>query len=255
MSAAVLSCPRAVVAGTSAAYLHGLEGFGVSRPVIMVPWSGNARSPIARVIRSVFFQTVATDRRKGFLATTAAETVVTLATDLPKHRLEAVLDDSLLTGRASIGEYEDILDRLEGSHVAGLGNLRPLIAERSPTASEVDSSYLERLLERVLADPRVPSSAREHPFQLNGFSARVDAYVPEWGIVVEADGRRWHARQAEFESDRRRDNELAALGVQVLRFTYSMLRNEPECCLANLLEVGAHRRATRRAERDRTHDE
>ena len=42
---------------------------------------------------------------------------------------------------------------------------------------------------------------------------------PDWNLVIEADGRNWHARVEDFEEDRRRDNELATRGIQVLRFT------------------------------------
>jgi very-short-patch-repair endonuclease len=42
---------------------------------------------------------------------------------------------------------------------------------------------------------------------------------PDWNLVIEADGRHWHARVEDFEEDRRRDNELATRGIQVLRFT------------------------------------
>ncbi len=34
-----------------------------------------------------------------------------------------------------------------------------------------------------------------------------------------------------METDRARDNELAARGIQVLRFTYDMLTSTPQKCL------------------------
>ena len=44
--------------------------------------------------------------------------------------------------------------------------------------------------------------------------------IPAWRLVLEADGRRWHARVADFDNDRWRDNQAAALGLRVMRFTY-----------------------------------
>jgi very-short-patch-repair endonuclease len=48
----------------------------------------------------------------------------------------------------------------------------------------------------------------------------VDAFIPASGIILEADGRRWHTRVQDFERDRWRDNQAAAQGLRVLRFTW-----------------------------------
>jgi very-short-patch-repair endonuclease len=66
-------------------------------------------------------------------------------------------------------------------------------------------------------------------------------FIEDWALVVEADSRRWHARQQDFNADRARDNALAATGIQVLRFTYDMLRNDPDGCVRTIVEVGTHR--------------
>ena len=39
-------------------------------------------------------------------------------------------------------------------------------------------------------------------------------------LVIEVDGREFHASPDQFESDRRRDAVLSALGYRVLRFSY-----------------------------------
>ncbi len=245
LSAAVLSRPRAVVAGDSAAYLHRFQGFSTQRPVIMVPWSGNGRSPIARVIRSTFFLTVTTERKNGFVTTTAAKTLLTLAASRKEPSLASLLDDCLLTGKVKIDEFDPIFDRIVGARMAGSGRLRTLVEQRLPDVFEVGATYLERCLQRVLTDDRIPPWSQEHPFSINGGPGRVDAFIPDWLLVVEADSRRWHARQADFESDRRRDNAFAAQGIQVLRFSYAMLTKSPERCLVNILEAGEHRGADR----------
>ena len=247
MSAAVLSRPRATVAGRSAAFLHGIDGFGLSRPVIMIPSSGNARSPIARVIRSKFFDRVATERVEGFLTTTPAETLLTLAAELRQRALEDALDDMILTGKARLGDFDPIFDRILGARQAGAGRLGRALEARRPGAYDVDATYLERMLHGVLADPAVPEWTTEYPISINGTPGRVDVFIAVWALAVEADSRRWHARQRDQESDRIRDNALAAQGIQVLRFTYSMLKEHPERCLATLLAVGAHRSALSRS--------
>jgi len=74
MAAALLTRENPIAAGRSAAYLHGFPGFGPGRPVIMVGPGGNARSPLARVIRSQRFHDVGRGRTRGFVVTDEAET-------------------------------------------------------------------------------------------------------------------------------------------------------------------------------------
>lgn len=92
------------------------------------------------------------------------------------------------------------------------------------------------MLEQLLSDPRVPPWQREFGFALD-VPSRVDVYIESARLVIEADGRNWHTRNRDMEADRRRDNALAAEGIQVMRFTYRMLKDEPEKCLAQILAV------------------
>ena len=45
-------------------------------------------------------------------------------------------------------------------------------------------------------------------------------------LVVELDGAAWHERPGDFEADRRRDRELAALGYVVIRASYRQVMTE-----------------------------
>ncbi|HZD23609.1 MAG TPA: DUF559 domain-containing protein, partial [Acidimicrobiia bacterium] len=55
--------------------------------------------------------------------------------------------------------------------------------------------------------------------------------------TVEADRWNWHTGWENMEKVRRRDNALAAEGIQVLRFTYEMLTKEPEKCPDQIVAV------------------
>jgi len=245
LAAAVLSEPRAKVAGASAAYLHGLARARQGRPVIVVPAGAGSRSSIAKVMRSTFFDEIATSLVKGFEVTTPAETVFALAGSRDSGSLDSILEDALLTGKATLDELTSILERVAGSRARGAGRLRALVEQRHPGDFDVESTYLERLLERVLADPRIPEATREFGMTINGARARVDAYVPEWGLVIEADSRRWHSRSNDFEADRARDNALVAAGLKVVRLTYRMLKDDPDGCLNTILQAGSHQRVDR----------
>ncbi len=250
MWAALLSRPQAVVGGRSAASLHKLRGFGKWKPEIVVPGSGNARSGIATVIRAEHFHELETVDIEGFETTTVAETLVTLAGRVGPPFLTSVAEDSLLSHKLDMDSLVTLIQREDGRRRRGINVLRRFVEERSESAPSIDASYLEGLLEHVLAEGDLPEWIREHPFTLRGQPSRVDVFIPEWKVVVEADGRTWHAKVEAFETDRQRDNELASRGIQVIRFSYGDLAERPAACLRIITETGRVRRAQRVAERD-----
>lgn len=242
MAAALLTRPGSIVAGRSAAYLHGLVGFRPGRPVIMIGTAGNARSELAQVIRSTAFASVERVRIRGFEVTGPAETAVVIARELSQDSLETVIDDGLASGTFDI---ENLIHTLRvRSGAPGIAKLRRVIEERSADAYEPPVNELERLLHVLLAQPGVPPSTRQVPFSFDRVDMTVDAYIPTWRVLVEADGRRWHTRKADFERDRSRDNAATAHGLAVLRFTYSMLTRQPADCLQTLMRTGAVRSAS-----------
>lgn len=90
------------------------------------------------------------------------------------------------------------------------------------------ASELERALFAALTAEELPEPCRQ--FQLPGRGAidgMVDAAYPDVRLIIEADGRRWHTRLADFRRDRQRDVEAARSGWQTLRFTYVDIVNDP----------------------------
>ncbi|MBK5228387.1 MAG: DUF559 domain-containing protein, partial [Actinobacteria bacterium] len=63
--------------------------------------------------------------------------------------------------------------------------------------------------------------------------AEVDVCWPGLKVIVEADGFEFHGSKAAFFRDRRKQNQLAALGYQVLRFTWED-REHPAAFLKDL---------------------
>jgi hypothetical protein len=244
---ALLSRPLAIVGHTSAGYLLGLKSCRPSRPVLVVPAGSNARSGAARIIESDQFERLATTRIEVFPVTTVPETLLSLAADFQPEDLEDVFDDAVLTGKLDLDSMKRVLDREVGRRPRGITTLRRLTARALPTAPSHQATYLEAVLERLLLSLPLPPWLREHPFSINGSPARVDVYIPDWSLVVEADGRNWHMRRADFENDRRRDNDLAARGIQVIRYTYKMLVDDEARCGQQILDVGRYRTMTRSA--------
>jgi len=239
LAAAVLGRPEAIVAGRSAAHLHGLDGFGQGRPVVMVPIDGNARSPIAKVIRSRYFPHIEKVRLRGFVVAGPAETLITLAGEMGRPRLEALVDDGLASGLFDAEGLRSVIESRPG--LRGIPVLRRLADERLSDAYQPPTTELERLLYNLLGRPGVPPVTRQFPFPIEVIPMTVDAYIPGWRLIVEADGRRWHTRKADFERDRLRDNLATSRGIAVLRFSYKMLTRDPDQCLLTILETGKMR--------------
>ena len=62
----------------------------------------------------------------------------------------------------------------------------------------------------------------------------IDCLWREQRVAVELDGRAAHARTAAFESDRRKDAALNAIGLRPLRFTWLRVTREPGDVIAEL---------------------
>lgn len=229
--AALLSRERAALTHWSACRLFGLDDTPRHRPTILTPRGSNTRSSLARVFETDQFDHIATTAIEGLTVTTMPETILLLARDVRADVVTGVFDGALIGGLLDLEAMARTIDREAGRRTPGTPLLRRLTSSRRPNAPSKSSSYLERLLETILRDQRLPTWTREHEFSLDGEPSRVDVYVPSARVVIEADGRNWHARWEDMEADRARDNALAARGIQVLRFTYTMLTMNPDKCL------------------------
>ncbi len=240
--AAQLSAPGAAVAELAAAALHGIPGFRTVRPEITVPPGTSARNLIATVHRWTVPPKLVTV--KGILATSIAQTLLDIAPRIDELRLERAMDDSLLTNRVKIAQFEERLVAFEGTRRQGLVLYRDLIAERQEDGYEPPESELEaRLLGfvrqvpalgRVIVQPALPWLGRRR--------RRADLLLPDVGSLLEGDGRRWHARVRDFDADRERDNETVLHGLRPLRFTWRHLTTRQLMVLDQL-----HRLASRPA--------
>ena len=124
--------------------------------------------------------------------------------------------------------------------------MRALIDERREEGWAPSESELERRADKILAQlsghPRIVRQA-QFTWLANGLG-RADRYLPDDGIIVEIDGRRWHARLKDFDRDRWRDNQVVAHGLIPLRFTYLHVTTRPREVLHVIEQTRrTHRRA------------
>jgi hypothetical protein len=165
--------------------------------------------------------------RDGMPMTSLARTVCDLATIFSPARLAHVVDSAHFDGGCSYVTMGETLLRVGTRGRPGASRLIPILDERGPGA-DVATSELEARLADVLAKTSLPEGIAQHP--LPGTGRRrglVDRAFPEAKLIVEADGRRWHARRAAMPTDRQRDIEAARVGWQTLRPMYEHLVGDP----------------------------
>ncbi|HET9548506.1 MAG TPA: DUF559 domain-containing protein [Desertimonas sp.] len=216
---AELSIDDAAIAGFAAAVTHELPGFRPGRIELLAPVNSYCTHPFATIHRYAGAKLTVVD---GIRVTTIPQTIFDIAPRVNVWRLERAIDDSLLRRRITGADLEERLRFYSGSRRPGLPRVRPLILERVDDARTPPESELEAILAAVLEHlPSAPRVVRQATLPWRTAQmGRVDFLLPDHCLIVEADGRRWHARHEGFDRDRWRDNEAVAHGYRVLRFTW-----------------------------------
>lgn len=115
----------------------------------------------------------------------------------------------------------------------GVRRLRAVLSDyRGPADTR---SELERAFRRFIADVGLP----EPQYNVLVAGLTVDAFWPQWRLVVELDSRRYHATLSAFEGDRIRDAILQNAGLRVLRITARRLENEPAAAVSQNRDYAA----------------
>ena len=242
LAVAVQSRPKAFVSGRAAAWLLGFDGVAYpSSPEITVPASASGRSGVATVRRSQHFANIGVVEVDGVLCANRPETVFRMAQYVPTLRIARFLDAALLDDPESAVELGEIYLRHQGERMKGMARLRPVLLERLADGHVANESELEELADEVFDGLGTPTMKRQVPIPWAPTAGRVDRFIPDWGLILELDGRRWHARSEAFESDRMRDNAAVANGYSVLRFTWNMLRSDPDRCRQLIISAGERR--------------
>jgi very-short-patch-repair endonuclease len=200
--AAVLACgPGAALSHQSAAKLWGMLKPEDGLVHVTVPVAGGRRKrPGIRIHRSPHLTSAVTTRHH-IAVTTAARTIADLRRTAPPKLVRRAIRQA---------EY----DRLPvGDHGA----------ETARTRSDLERRFLALCRRHHLPEPEVN-------VKVGRFT--VDFLWRHEGLVVETDSYRTHGGSQAFHDDRERDNELVAVGLEVLRFTDVRIENEPAAVAA-----------------------
>ncbi len=220
MAATLAAGPRAVLSHRAAAALHVLVGFGQGRAEVTIDGSRDGTTKLARVHCSGVLSASDRGRQQGIPVTRPARTIVDIAGSISFHRLVEVYDEAVTTRLVTHDELRRCLERVARRGLRGTAAVRRLLVERG-AGGGVPTGRLEQSVLRMLRAGGVPEPVCQFaaPWR-NAVRERVDFAWPAQRLVLEADGRRWHTREADFDRDRARDRQAAVLGWTVLRITW-----------------------------------
>jgi hypothetical protein len=168
--------------------------------------------------------------KKGIPVTTVARTLVDLTDVLGSDRILRAIREA---------EFLQLLDHqaLNAAVKRAHGRKRLTVlkeAIQAHTPGQIVREELEhRFLELVRA-AGLPPPETNVKITARGRTYEIDCLWREQRVAVELDGRAAHARTAAFESDRRKDAALSAIGLRPLRFTWLRVTREPGDVIAEL---------------------
>ncbi|MFW5947428.1 MAG: type IV toxin-antitoxin system AbiEi family antitoxin domain-containing protein [Gemmatimonadota bacterium] len=232
--AAVMACgPSAVVSHRSAAALWGLVPGDPSADVEVIVPRGDRRRP---GIRIRYIRTLRTDevtRLDGIRVTRPARTLLDLAACSRPRQLERATAEAFARNLTTPARLRSVLRR--HPRTAGIAKLRSLVEGEAPlrTRSEAEEQFLALVRKSQLSRPQSNVSVCGY---------EVDFLWRPERLVVEVDGRGPHSSPRAFERDRRRDAELTAAGMRVVRVTWRQITEEPLAVIARLAQALARGR-------------
>lgn len=233
--AVALAAAPAVASHTSAAWLWGLLRTRPSTIHLTAPTRRRARPGFpARVHYSrLGDQDIA--EREGISVTALARTLLDLAAMLPAARLDRAIERAEELKLLDLRAIETLLAR--AAHHPGAVPLRRALAiyRADPT---VTRSHLERRFLAAVTKAGLPRPAMN--FNVAGFE--LDAYWEAERFAVELDVYETHGSHAAFERDRRRQEDLKLIGVEMTRVTGPRFDREPGAVIERVERLLEQRR-------------
>jgi very-short-patch-repair endonuclease len=209
----------AAASGLTAAWWHGLTRFAPDIVEVTVPRNSHGRKHTATVVRR-------RDLPKADVVVLRRLRV----TALPLTALEAAIRrrEGARILDTTLQRHTELSD-LWRAHLRNKGRYGSPAARRLlQAASDGARSAAERLLVKILREAGITGWKTNHP--VGGY--KVDVGFPRQKIALETDGFAFHSSPLDFQIDRERQNNLALLGWQVLRFTWLDLTEYPDRVIA-----------------------
>lgn len=217
--AALLACgPGAVLSHGSAAALWGFGSEPRGLVEVSLPAGRRCRRPGIRAHRRASLRPGDLTEHEGIPVTSPVRTLIDQATRLPPARLERAVNEADKLERVAADALYRALDDYRG--VPGVAPLRKLL---DPLHFRLSDSELEQAMRPLAKAAGLP--VPETKAWVNGYE--VDFFWPELGLVVEADGLRYHRTASQQRRGLERDQAHLTAGLWPLRFSHWQVAHEP----------------------------
>lgn len=212
---------RAVASGFAAAWWYGLTRYPPGIVGVTVPRDSDGRSRAGTRVRRRDLAGADIDDVRGLRITAYPLTVLEAAVS---RRDGAKIMDAALQGAAELRSLWRAQLRNKGRYGS------PAARRLLQGAADGTRSHAERLLLQIVRSAGLTGWQTNYP--VAGY--RIDVAFVASKIAVETDGFAFHSDPDAFHRDRVRQNRLALLGWQVLRFTWLDLTEYPDRVAATL---------------------
>jgi len=200
-----------VFAGTTAAWLHGLDLDPTNPVAIVVPPTSGIRPQRGLAVRRCDLRAGDISTVRGLPATTLFRTLLDLCLQLPAVEALVVIDMAVCAGHADAAELSLYAAKSKGR--AGSRVLRDLSKLAAPAESPMETRLRWLLIQAGLPRPEVQTDLHDDDGR---FVGRADLFYPTARLAIEFDGGNHRDRLVE---DDRRQNLILNAGYRLLRFT------------------------------------
>ncbi|HKA04758.1 MAG TPA: type IV toxin-antitoxin system AbiEi family antitoxin [Acidimicrobiales bacterium] len=206
--------PDALIAGRSAAALHGLDHFAPGPLEFVVPRDHRDRRTVGVVRATSTIPRLDRARVDGLAVTSAALTIIQLAAHTSRHDVANALDSAIQLGLTT----PDVVRRRFAAHrhrgLPGTALLDDVLAEAGV------QSYLERRFLRLVRAAGLPEPALQRVYRRGTrHVAPVDFDFAPLPVIVEVGGPKGYLTGRERQRQERRRSQLQLLGKVIYVFT------------------------------------
>lgn len=215
--------------GPSAAYLHGLHGFTKPLPVTVARRSGTV-PPGVRLRRLRDGESPRTRSLKGFRVASVERTLLDLASSERPRVVGEAVDDALRKGLTNLDRLKRELDAAS-ANTKGSRTFRTILRGRDADDAAVRTMFETKML-RIIQRIGVEFTS-DYRVEPEGNIFYLDFYIPSAALGVECHSMSWHGPER-HNADAKRGRLIAALGIEILYFTWDDVVLSPKDVEAEL---------------------
>lgn len=209
--AAVLACgPTALLSHRWALWLYGIGRLPAGDPDVTV---SDSREGPKGVNLHHSRRALTRDHSHGIPVTRPERALIDCIPLLDEQQLRRATSDVQVDGLCGVDAIREELERTRGRHIAPLQRL----------VSEDSHAITRSLLEDLLLDMSRANAWAKPAMNETMFGIEVDFSYPQWNLVIDALGYRFHGNKVAFEDDATKRLHLEANGVHVVTVTYDQM--------------------------------